>query len=483
MRMSERASELKKLLEEKGELTWLEIKEGLGLKGKTAGIKIKRALEELGDQICLVVKDGRKAYKLKDREWLLHEVKDSLEPVNGLTSTLYVSKKMREFLGKSISEDWDTAIRRGDHGREVPRSLDRVADFLHKAQGALEDYLEMAAEESVVLALPKAQQELFREYEQYADYLGFLDERLLTVRQERQRSLTDAQILKSLNETMKEGLKLWGDVPAAKEARQIYEAVLSSPGEDVAKKLKSYLVREPARLGAFGIYFSPMLVNAPSVESVPLTKWEKGEVRRLTRGMRISDHVKTEKWALLASLGERDVVLVKYARRLEQVRLREELGEKIDALLQSVERGEDKARKIVLDFLRALERELEVTRESGASQGPLPARFDKFSNHPFFDGNLAVYGFIGALGLRQDPMSLEEQGENSSFAVGKLYAGRDSLPPNFRSRIAKLAPLYLSDAPRGEGLAREGSERGTPGRPSKHDLQVAKSLADEPDSP
>lgn len=441
---------IKKALEESHTLTWAELKGKTGL----SDVKIKRGLQALGAQVVRAPKKAEikpgifqdvMAYTLADPVHILHEIQRELTPLNGLTTTLYMPEKMKRFLDEAIPQNWDSAIKEGNHWREAQKGLAKVADLLGKAQGAFEEYLENIAEERVLAGLPKDQQELYRDYDRCSHYLEFLGERLATVRQERQGSLTDAQISRTLNDTMKEALKVWKDVPEGTEARMIYDAVTSSPGESVDKKLQAYLTSSPDKHGSFGLYFSPMIMGAPSIESVPLTKWEKGELRSLTKGMHIYDKVHTEKWALLADLGERDVVLVKYARRLEQVRLREELGRRMDALFESIERGDEKARRMVRNLLQALDRTYGTSKRSELPRVKASILMKDGTNVPAteFIFRSPADDFIESLSLKHNSISDEETLDSESFVVAKIYAGRERLGPKDRKLVEKLAPMYL----------------------------------------
>jgi hypothetical protein len=93
---------------------------------------------------------------------------------------------------------------------------------------------------------------------------------------------------------MKEGLKVWKDVPAGTEARMIYDAVMSSPGESVDTRLQAYPISNPSMHGNLGLYFSPINHGRPVHQVLPLTKWEKGELRELTKRMHIHE-VHTER--------------------------------------------------------------------------------------------------------------------------------------------------------------------------------------------
>ncbi|MGA2877296.1 MAG: hypothetical protein ABSE82_17410 [Nitrososphaerales archaeon] len=329
---------IKQVLEENGILVWSELQEITRLNPT----QIDRGIRGLGDQVVRTpkkceVKRGvfkvKMGYALADPAYVLHDIERELAPLNGLNTTLYMSKKMREFLGDSVPETWD-AVKRGNvhHQPPAPGGLAKMSGLLDKALVAFKDWIEKAAEERVVDGLSESKRKLYREYVVCAHYLSFLDSRNDSSKASRKKHpVRDSEVHSALLDCMKGGVSDFADVPAGKEARQIHDSVLKSPGDDLTKKIKAYVTSFPSfglpgvePLRAFDFYFEGWPGRAHSMVEVPLTTWEKSELRRLTKGMHVWDSIQTEKWALLTDLGEDDVVLVKYAKRLEEVRLGEE---------------------------------------------------------------------------------------------------------------------------------------------------------------
>jgi len=460
------SSTIKRALEEHGTLVWAELEKITGLNPS----QIDRGIRGLGDQVVRTpkkyeVKPGTFkemiGYALADPAYILHDIQRDLVPLNGFNTTLYMSKKMREFLGDSVPETWDTV--KGEnirHRQPLPEGLAKVSESLHKALVAFKDWIEEAAEESVVEGLPESKRKLYQEYVVCAHYLSFLDLRNESKTYRKSQVVGDPEILRALADCLKGGVSDFADVQAGKEAKQIHDSVLKSPGDDLAKKIKAYITSFPSfgrsgdePLRAFDFYFEGWPGRSHSMTEVPLATWEKSELRRLTKGMHIWDRVQTEKWALLADLGEDEMILVRYAKRLEEVRLGEELRKKIDERFKQARSGIS-GRSDPLDpfvaFLKGLDRITEnagkVEDVSNLSVEELTLEAEEFAKEISPIKNL-----LAALGIRQKIPSAAEEYSLESLVLAKLHFNKELTRPRDRILVDKLLKLYSPASVRAPG--------------------------------
>jgi hypothetical protein len=452
------SGKIKRVLEEDGILTWSELQKTTGLNPT----QIDRGIKGLGDQVVRTpkkceVKPGvfkmKMGYALADPAYILHDVQRDLAPLNGLNTTLYMSKKMIEFLGGSVPETWD-AVKEWDvrHQPPLPHGLAEASELLYKAMVAFKDWVEEAAEEKVVDGLSESKRRLYREYVTCANYLGFLDRRSDSSGDPRKKHPpADAEVLRALADCLKGGASDLADVPAGKEARQIRDSVLRSPGEDLTKKIKAYVTSFPSfglpgdePLRAFDFYFEGWPGRPHSMMEVPLTTWERSEVRRLTRGMHIWDSVQTEKWALLTDLGEDEMVLVRYAKGLEQVRLGEELRKKIDErfkLARSDGSGYSEPLDPFVAFLKSLDR---ITEKAGRVEDVSDLSLEEFAQkaEEFADKISPMKNLLAALGFKEEIQSIADEYSLESLVLAKLHLSRELLRPRERILMDKLLKLH-----------------------------------------
>lgn len=449
---------IKRVLEAHGTLVWSEVQGITGLNPS----QIMRGIQSLGDQLVRTpkkceIKPGvfkmKMGYTLADPAYILHDIERDLVLLNGLNTTLYMSKRMREFLGDSVPETWDAVngenIR---HRPPLPGGVAKVSEHLQKALAAFKDWVEEAAEEGVVEGLSESKRKLYREYVVCAHYLSFLDIRNDSSRPSgKNHPVERVEILKALDNCLKGGVSDFADVPAGKEAGQIQDSVLKSPGEDLTKKIKAYIVSFPSfggpgdgPLRAFDFYFEGRPGRPHSMMEIPLTKWERSELRRLTKGMHVWDSVQTEKWALLADLGEDDLVLVKYAKRLGEIRLAEELRKKIDERFKqarSAVSGYFEPLNPFVAFLKGLDR---ITENAGRleSVSNFSVKCLVLKPEEFADQISPIKNLLAALGFKQEIQSATEEYSLESLVLAKLHLNREGLRPRDRILVDKLLKVY-----------------------------------------
>ena len=463
------SSKIKRALEEQGTLVWPELEKITGLNPA----QVDRGIRGLGDQVVRTPKKYEVrpgafkemiGYALADPAYVLHDIQRDLVPLNGSNTTLYMSKKLREFLGDSVPETWDTVKGESTRRRQrLPEGLAKVSESLHKALIAFKDWIEEAAEESVVEGLSESKRNLYQEYVVCAHYLSFLDLRNDSSKASgKNRPVGDSEVLRALADCLKRGVSDFADVPAGKEARQIHDSVLKSPGEDLTKRIKAYITSFPSfgrsgdgPLRAFDFYFEGWPGRSHSMMEIPLTTWEKSELRRLTKGMHVWDMVQTEKWALLAELGEEEVVLVKYAKRLDEVRLGEELRKKIDERFKqarSIGLGYSEPLDPFVAFLKDLDR---ITENTGKAETVSNLSFEELIRkaEEFAEQISPIKNLLTALGLRQETHSAAEEYSLESLVLAKLHLNRELLRPRDKVLVDKLLKLYSPASSKAPGEA------------------------------
>lgn len=449
---------VKRALEEHGTLVWPELEKITGLNPA----QIDRGIRGLMGQVVRApkkyeVKPGTfkemMGYALADPAYILHDIQRDLVPLNGFNTTLYMSKKLREFLGDSVPETWDAV--KGEnirHKQNLPEGLAKVSESLYKALAAFKDWIEDSVEESVVEGLSESKRKLYQEYVVCAHYLSFLDLRNDSSKASGKNLLVgDTEVLRAIADCLKGGVSDFADVPAGNEARRIHDTVLKSPGEDLAKKIKAYITSFPSfgrsgdePLRAFDFYFEGWPDRSHSMTEIPLTTWERFELRRLTKGMHVWDMVQTEKWALLADLGEDEVVLVKYAKRLEEVRLGEELRKKIDERLKQARYlglGYSEPLDPFVAFLKDLDR---ITENAGRVEDVSNLAVEEVTRkaEEFAEQISPIKNLLAALGLRQETQSAAEEYNLEGVVLAKLHLNKELLRPRDRILVDKLLKLY-----------------------------------------
>lgn len=189
-------------------------------------------------------------------------------------------------------------------------------------------------------ALPKGERERYSEYLICARYLEFLDLRNTSALWPPRHSIAsdDAQILRSLEDCLREGLNECANLPAWEEAQQIHDAVLAAPGENLAKEIKALITSVPAfvekeadRVHAFSFCYEGWAGHPHSMLELPLTTWEQSELKRLGKGMHVWTGFRPRSGPYSAT-SVNETLLVKCNRRLEQIRLRESLRQAIHKL-------------------------------------------------------------------------------------------------------------------------------------------------------
>lgn len=90
--------------------------------------------------------------------------------------------------------------------------------------------------------------------------------------------------------------------------------------------------------------------------------------------------------------------------------------------------------------------------------------------------------FCETVGLRHDPLDLEESAESEAFAVAKIYAKRDQLRQGDRVLVTKLLAMLEPPKPRFPGLIKVGFKRGEPGHKKEQIVEAyVKQGGEEPD--